>query len=31
VKIKILGQEMKEDNKNFWAQQLAAGFLFPIL
>jgi hypothetical protein len=28
---KILGQEIKEDNKNSWVQQLAGWFLFPIL
>ncbi len=27
---KILGQEIKEDNKNSWGQQLAAGFLFQF-
>ncbi len=31
LKINILGHEMKEDNKNSWAQQLVAWFLFPIL
>jgi hypothetical protein len=31
LKIKILGQEIKEDNKNSWAHQLGAPFLFPIL
>jgi hypothetical protein len=30
LKIKILGQEIKEDNKNSWGQQLAAGFLFQF-
>jgi hypothetical protein len=30
LKVKILGQEIKEDNKNSWGQQLVVGFLFQF-